>query len=147
MSLITDRVFYDALKSNDGVRRMVGGRIYSTDIPVPDEQYDNEPLPYIIISYDGMSNQSFVKDYSYEGLTDSDKISVHLSASTREELGELAVAVRRAVVGYFREHPDHPQMPSEYDLTASEVVYWPWRPGYGQALTYLCVTDNDGVSD
>ena len=49
MSLITDRVFYDALKSDDEVRRMVGVRIYSTDIPVPDEQYDNEPLPYIII--------------------------------------------------------------------------------------------------
>ena len=51
MSLITDKVFYNALRSNAALMAQVGGRIESTSIPVPDEQLDNEPVPFIIITF------------------------------------------------------------------------------------------------
>ena len=41
MSLITDKVFYNALRSNTALMEQVGGRIESTSIPVPDEQLES----------------------------------------------------------------------------------------------------------
>ena len=53
MSLITDKVFYNALKSSSELLEAVGNRIENTSIPVPDEELPNEPVPYIIITHQG----------------------------------------------------------------------------------------------
>lgn len=149
MSLITDKVFYQALLSNQSLVSQVGGRIESTSIPVPDDQLLNEPVPFIIITYDGMQNDGFTKDNSYEGDTDHVQISIEVTAENREQLGDLMQAVRTTVVSFFDGYtpPADPKaedlselIPTHYALTASGIVYDPDKPCYYQALMYNCDT-------
>ena len=120
MSLITDKVFYNALRSNADLMATVGGRIESTSIPVPDDQLDNEPVPYIIITFDGLQNEGFTKDNSYEGDTDKVQVSIDVTAQTRDELGDIMQAIRE---------------------TASPVRYDSMKPCYFQTLNYNCDTN------
>ena len=80
MSLITDKVFYNALLSSSELTALVGDRIYNTSIAVPDEDLLNEPVPYIIITFDGMQNEGLTKDNSFEGDTDKVQISIEITA-------------------------------------------------------------------
>lgn len=145
MSLITDKVFYNALRSNAALMNMVGGRIESTSIPVPDEQLDNEPVPYIIITFDGLQNEGFTKDNSYEGDTDKVQVSIDVAAQTRDELGDIMQAIRETVVAYFEDDEghawdDYQYIPINYTLTASAIAYDSMKPCYFQTLTYDCNT-------
>ena len=146
MSLITDKVFYNALRSNAALMERVGGRIESTTIPVPDDQLNNEPVPYIIISFDGLQNEGFTKDNSYEGDTDKVKVSVEVAAQTRDELGEITQAIRDVVIAYFEDTEDHAwddydYVPNSYTFSASPVAYDSMKPCYYQTLTYDCDTN------
>lgn len=145
MSLITDKVFYNALRSNAALMNMVGGRIESTSIPVPDEQLNNEPVPYIIITFDGLQNEGFTKDNSYEGDTDKVQVSIDVAAQTRDELGDIMQAIRETVIAYFEDDEghawdDYEYIPSNYTLTASPIAYDSMKPCYYQTLTYNCDT-------
>lgn len=145
MSLITDKVFYNALRSNAELVAQVGNRIESTSIPVPDEDFMNEPLPYIIITYDGMQNEGFTKDNSYEGDTDKVQVSIEVDAESRDELGDIMQKVRQTVIDYFEDEvghvwDDYDYVPDSYELTASAVAYDPTKPCYYQTLTYNCNT-------
>ena len=93
MSLITDKAFYTALKASETIMTVIGDRIYSTAVPVPDEELDNVPLPYIVISFDGLTNETMTKDNSYEGEEDSVNIGVMVVCGNRELLGDLTVAI------------------------------------------------------
>ena len=124
----------------------VGGRIESTTIPVPDDQLGNEPVPYIIISFDGLQNEGFTKDNSYEGDTDKVKVSVEVAAQTRDELGEITQAIRDVVIAYFEDTEDHAwddydYVPNSYTFSASPVAYDSMKPCYYQTLTYDCDTN------
>ena len=67
MSLQTDIVFVKALRSNATlVQQLPAGDVYNTAIPLPDEEAENAPLPYVIVSFDGLNNQDTTKDSSYE---------------------------------------------------------------------------------
>ena len=144
MSLITDKVFYNALRSNAALMEQVGGRIESTSIPVPDDQLDNEPVPYVIISFDGLQNEGFTKDNSYEGDTDKVQVSIDVTAQTRDELGDLMQTIRKTVIDYFegiqKTDDDWPLIPNNYTFTASPVAYDSMKPCYYQTLTYNCDT-------
>ena len=51
MSLITDAIFVKALRSNAAlIAQLPAGDVYNTAIALPDEDADNAPLPYIIVS-------------------------------------------------------------------------------------------------
>lgn len=145
MSLITDKVFYNALRSNAALMEQVGGRIESTSIPVPDDQVNNEPVPYIIITFDGLQNEGFTKDNSYEGDTDKVQVSIDVTAQTRDELGDLMQTIRQTVIDYFegiqKTDDEWPLIPSNYTLTASPVAYDSMKPCYYQTLTYNCDTN------
>lgn len=147
MSLLTDKVFYNALKANAQLVYKVGGRIYSTAIPVPDEELDNEPIPYIIITYDGMSNEGWSKDNSYEGENDRVTIGITVVADNREALGELTVDIRHQVEEYFlgidEEDEDYSLVPDSYQLTASEISYDSMKPCFYQSMQYVCDTNRD----
>ena len=144
MSLITDKVFYNALRSNADLMATVGGRIESTSIPVPDDQLDNEPVPYVIISFDGLQNEGFTKDNSYEGDTDKVQVSIDVTAQTRDELGDLMQTIRKTVIDYFegiqKTDDDWPLIPNNYTFSASPVGYDSMKPCYYQTLTYNCDT-------
>ena len=145
MSLITDKVFYNALRSNADLMATVGGRIESTSIPVPDDQLDNEPVPYVIISFDGLQNEGFTKDNSYEGDTDKVQVSIDVTAQTRDELGDLMQTIRQTVIDYFegiqKTDDDWPLIPNNYTFSASPVAYDSMKPCYFQTLTYNCDTN------
>ena len=65
MSLATDSIFIAAIQSNTELMEALGyeapeeeyegrpGRLYGTAIPLPDEDADNTPVPYIIVTFDG----------------------------------------------------------------------------------------------
>lgn len=143
MSLITDKVFYHALLANANLMNIVEGRIENTALPVPDEDALNEPVPYIIISYDGMQNEGFTKDNNFEGDTDKVQVSILAAAESREALGDIMTSIRQTVISYF-DDPDGEDaaiVPANYTLSASEVEYDPEKPCYWQALQYNCDTN------
>ena len=147
MSLVTDKVFYRALQASLGIVASTGGRIYNTSIPVPDEQLDNEPLPFIIVSFDGMNNDGYTKDNSYEGDTDHVTISIEVAANTREELAVLMEDIRKQICTYFDTYTPSEGtedlsdlIPDDYTLSASAIQYDSVKPCFYQTLTYACDT-------
>lgn len=145
MSLITDKVFYNALRSNAELMAQVGGRIESTSIPVPDEDFLNEPVPYIIITFDGLQNDGFTKDNDFEGDTDKVQVSIEVAAQSRDELGQIMTDIRETVIEYFEDDESHAwddyeYIPTNYTFTASAVAYDSMKPCYYQTLTYNCDT-------
>ena len=145
MSLITDKVFYNALRSNAALMAQVGGRIESTSIPVPDEQLDNEPVPFIIITFDGLQNDGYTKDNSFEGDTDRVTVSIEVAAQSRDELGQIMSDIRQTVINYFEDTEghawdDYEYVPTNYTFTAGKVSYDSMKPCYYQVLSYACDT-------
>ena len=146
MSLITDKVFYNALRSNAALMAAVGGRIESTSIPVPDEEFENTPLPYVIITFDGLQNEGYSKDNSYEGFVDKVQVSIEVAADNRDDLGDIMQTIRETVVAYFEDTEghawdDYDYVPTNYTFTASPVAYDSMKPCYYQTLTYNCDTN------
>lgn len=144
MSLITDKVFYNALRSNADLMTTVGGRIESTTIPVPDEQFLDTPVPYIIITFDGLQNEGFTKDNSFEGNEDKVQVSIEVAANTRDELGDIMQTIRQTVIDYFegiqKTDVDWPLIPNNYTFSAGAIAYDSMKPCYYQTLTYNCDT-------
>ena len=141
MSLITDQVFFDALAASSEIQTATGGRIYNTSIPVPDEQLKDEPLPYIIIIFDGLVNEGLTKDCGYEGQSDKVDIEILIVAESREDVGKLAETVRKQVQDYFLLNEENELVPLDYNFTASRLVYDPDIPSYSQSLAYECDTN------
>ena len=137
MSLITDKVFYLALQASEDIVSLTRGRIYNTAIPVPDDQLDNEPLPYLIITFDGMTNEGQTKDNTYEGDTDRVNIGVLAAAEDRASLGQLMEAVRAQIQSYFMTTTSD-LVPFDYQFSAGPVQYDSFKPCYYQSLQYQC---------
>ena len=148
MSLQTDIIFIKAITADEELSETLGGRIYNTAIPLPDEDLDNVPLPYVIVSYIGMSNEWQTKDDPYEGETDNVHIAVEVAAKTRADLAAITMAVREAVHGYFtsefeEDEEDEALIPLDYQLTAQPVTYDQCKPCFWQVLDYQCDTYKD----
>lgn len=146
MSLITDKVFYNALRSNADLMTQVGGRIESTSIPVPDDEFENTPVPYVIITFDGLQNEGFTKDNSFEGDTDRVQVGIVVAADTRDDLGDIMQAIRAIIIAYFEDEENHTYddydlVPNSYTFSAGQIGYDPDKPCYYQTLTYNCDTN------
>lgn len=150
MSLLTDIAFISALRQDVVLLGMLqAGDVYNTSIALPDENLDNAPLPYIIVSYDGMVNDQQTKD-DLEGPTDTVDVTIEIAAKTRRDLGIIAARVRKTVHDFFSEKwngtidDDLAELiPDDYQLTASGVQYDSLKPCYWQTLGYQCDTKND----
>ncbi len=150
MSLITDIIFVKALRSNTTLMaQLAAGDVYNTAIALPDEDADNAPLPFVIVSYDGMQNDDTTKDDEFEGDTDRVQISIEVAAESRPQLGDLTTAIRDTVRSYFRDHQgddsdeDFALIPLEMTVSAQPVQYDPQKPCYWQVLQYQCDTNID----
>lgn len=148
MSLLTDIIFVKALRADENLMgKLAAGDVYNTTIALPDEDLDNAPLPYVIVSFDGLTNDVETKDDPYEGDSDNVTISVEIAATTRPELGELAGEVRRQIHQYFvdadPDDEDADLIPDDYQFSASRVNYDSMKPCYWQTLTYQCDTKSD----
>jgi hypothetical protein len=146
MSLQTDIIFVKALRANaDLMAHLAAGDVYNTAIALPDEDLDNAPLPYAIVTFDGLNNDIDTKDDPFESGSDSVNISIEIAAKTRNELGQLAEAIRRQVHQYFINadptDEDADLIPHDYQFSAQAVNYDQLKPCYWQVLTYQCDTN------
>lgn len=146
MSLQTDIIFVKSLRANaDLMAQLAAGDVYNTAIALPDEDLDNAPLPYAIVTFDGLTNDIDTKDDPFESDSDSVNISIEIAAKTRNELGQLAEAIRRQVHQYFINadptDEDYELVPHDYQFSAQSVNYDSMKPCYWQVLSYQCDTN------
>lgn len=146
MSLSTDIAFVSALNASEDVVSLTGGRIYGTAIPVPDEDLINTPVPYIIVTFNGLQNNEDTKDYNNEGDEDTVQIGLEITAPTLKELHELAELVRTTVREYMDSDASSYQ-PIEYTFSASSIEYDSAKPCYWVNFTYNCITYRDNEQD
>lgn len=142
MSLQTDAIFIKALRSNEVLTAKLKGRIYDTAIPLPDEEAENVPIPYVIVTYDGMANDTSTKDDAYESDSDNVNIGVLVIAETLDELHPLTAMIRDTIHDYFVNHVDEDdEVPVDYNFTAQGITYDSMKPCFWQKLSYQCDTN------
>lgn len=139
MSLSIDSYFLDALRANADIKYRTEKRIYGTAIPMPDEHADNTPVPYIIVTFDGLTNDQGTKDDRFESGYDTVNIGVEVTAKTLDGIHELTQLVRDTILSYFMEN-DTPVI--DYQFAAQQIQYDSLKPCYWQVLTYQCNTVN-----
>ena len=139
MGLSTDSIFITALRASQELTQAVGGRIYGTAIPLPDEDADNVPPPYLIVTFDGLTNDAATKDDPYESDNDQVNIGIEITAKNRSALAALASAVRSTIHSYMLEQTTDIE---DYQFSAEAVQYDQYKPCYWQTLRYQCDVTN-----
>ena len=91
-----------AIQSDASLMQKIGGRIYGTSIPLPDEDADNVDVPYIIVTFNGLTNDQGTKDDRYESRYDKVEIGVEVTAKTLDDLHILTEMVRDTILSYLR---------------------------------------------
>lgn len=151
MSLQTDLIFVRALQQSGDIDLIVDDRIYMTAIPRPEEELVNEPLPYIIVTFDGITPQEQTKDAEYDTDTDTVSVGIVVVAETRPKLAELSELVRSTIKAYFEylqgTDPDElsdadkemlPLLPYSAQPSGGQVIYNDEKPCYWLTLQYQC---------
>jgi hypothetical protein len=139
MSLATDSIIIAAIQSNPALVERIGSRLYGTAIPLPDEDADNVPVPYIIVTFNGLNNQNETKDDVYESNYDTVNIGVEVAGETIDDLHDLTQEVRDTILSYFREHETAVK---DYTFSADAIQYDSLKPCYWQTLRYQCEVYN-----
>lgn len=147
MSLATDSIFVAAVQSNAVLVERVGGRIYGTAIPLPDEDIDNVPVPYVIVTFDGLNNEQTTKDdEQYEGERDRVNIGVEVTAESLATLHELTQTIRQTILDYISSQAETEgnEFPiDDYQFSAQAIQFDSLKPCYWQVLNYQCDVIND----
>ena len=147
MSLATDSIFITALQSNSDLLEELGydaqtgepARLYCTAIPLPDEDADNVPVPYVIVTFDGLTNDQGTKDDRYESEYDTVNIGVEVTARNINELHDLTQTVRDTILSYLRSNATAIM---DYNFAAQQIQFDSLKPCYWQVLTYQCDVEN-----
>lgn len=133
-----DELIYEAIKADETLMAIIGGRVKSTSFEVPPEADDNTPLPNIIISDDGFQNNITSKDCVWEGGEDAVQVSVSIAADSPYEVKRIMRKVRKAVEVYMAALGS--DMPELERLTSGDLE-WDWmKPCYHKPLIYQCIT-------
>lgn len=176
MGFATDKLFYEILSADVELAALVGDRIYNTAITKPDFEAENEPVPYIIITFDGLNNDDSTKDDPYEGDTDIVQIGITIAADTREQLATIEQHVRQTIHDDFAwvQRFDHladtddelladlndfqlmvvrdyerlyRSVPYSYRFSEQAVQYDSMKPCFWQVLNYSCDVRNEITED
>ena len=153
MSLATDSIFVSALQSNSELLEKLTEsidddgttvidetpRLYGTAIGLPDDDADNVPVPYVIVTFDGLTNDQGTKDDRYESEYDTVSSGVEVTAKTLDDLRELTQMVRDTILSYLRTSDT---AIIGYQFAARQIIYDPDKPCYWQVLTYQCDVKN-----
>ena len=145
MSLATDSIFIAAIQSNPALVERIGGRLYGTAIPLPDEDADNVPVPYIIVTFNGLNNQNETKDDVYESNDDTVNIGVEVTGKTIDDLHELTQAVRETILEYMKAQKDElgdAFTIDDFTFAAQAIQFDSLKPCYWQVLSYQCDVRN-----
>lgn len=129
-----------AIQSDASLMQKIGGRLYGTAIPLPDEDLDNVPVPYVIVTFNGLTNDQGTKDDRYESRYDKVEIGVEVTAKTLDDLHVLTEMVRDTILSYLRSRTT---AVDDYLFTAEGIQYDSMKPCYWQVLRYQCDTIND----
>ena len=134
-----DELFFNALKADANLVAAVGDRIESTCFEVSPDGDDNTPLPCIIVTDDGLTNNQQTKDNVWESDEDRVQASVEVDAESPKAVKPLIRMVRRAINNYVNslaeQHEDIPHLLS----VQTNGVAWDWmKPCYHSTITYTC---------
>ena len=129
-----------AIQSDASLMQKIGGRLYGTAIELPDEDADNVPVPYVIVTFNGLTNDQGTKDDRYESRYDKVEIGVEVTAKTLDDLHVLTEMVRDTILSYLRSRTT---AVDDYLFTAEGIQYDSMKPCYWQVLRYQCDTIND----
>ena len=153
MGLLTDSFFIQALESNEPLVAMLPAHGFYNNVAYPDVDMQNADLPYIIVNNDGGRNEGMSKDDMMEGPVDQVNISIRIVGRNREELNEMAVAVRKTIHDYVVDAQSRvidgeplkgdELCPNDYAFSFSEIAYDMLKPSVTLILNYDCETDND----
>ena len=102
------------------------------------------PVPYIIVTFNGLNNIDETKDDMYESDYDSVNIGIEVIGKTLGHLHDLTEMVRDVIHQYFVQN----ETPVEgYQFSAQPIIFDSEKPGYWQLLNYQCevrnIEDND----
>ena len=139
MGLSTDSIFIAALSASEDIMEATGGRIYGTAIPLPDEDAENAPVPYIIVTFDSLQNGEMTKDDLYEGTEDKVQVSIEVVGQTLGQLHDMTQMVRDVILDYFRNNATAVE---DYTFSAQGIQYDSMKPCYWQVLSYQCEVNN-----
>ena len=136
-----DELIYEAIKADETLMAIIGGRVVSTCFEIPPDELDNTDVPNIIITDDGMQNNVTTKDCVWEGGEDQVQVTVDIAAASPSEVKQIMRMVRKAVEVYMASLGN--DMPTLVSLTAGELA-WDWmKPCYYKPLIYQCITKAD----
>ncbi len=147
-----DKLFYDALQADNTLTAYIGGtdRITSTCFEVSPDEADNTPLPCIIVTDDGLTNNQQSKDNVWESDEDRVQASVEVDGTSPKQVKQLIRMVRNAINNYvttlYTQGEDIPNLQS----VQTNGVAWDWmKPCYHSTISYQCdvVNTNDYEQD
>jgi hypothetical protein len=139
-----DELFFNALMADADLVLAVGGRIESTCFEVSPDEQDNTPLPCIIVTDDGLSNQPTDKDIEWEAGEDRVQASVEVDAKDPKQVKQLIRMVRKAISNYITSlYEKSEEIPCLQSVQTNGVA-WDWmKPCYHSTITYTCDVQND----
>lgn len=139
-----DELFFNALMADAELVLAVGGRIESTCFEVSPEETDNTPLPCIIVTDDGLTNQPDTKDAEWEGTVDRVQASIEVDAKDPKDVKALIRMVRKAIANYIASLSEKGEDIPYLQSVQTNGVAWDWmKPCYHSTITYQCDVEND----
>ena len=144
MALELDELFFNALMADADLVLAVGGRIESTCFEVSPEDQDNTPLPCIIVTDDGLTNNLTTKDTEWESDEDRVQASVEIDAESPKRVKQLIQMVRKAIANYIESLADKGEDIPCLQSVQTNGVAWDWmKPCYHSTITYQCDVVNE----
>ena len=139
-----DELFFNALMADADLVLAVGGRIESTCFEVSPDEQDNTPLPCIIVTDDGLTNQPTDKDIEWEAGEDRVQASVEVDAKDPKQVKQLIRMVRKAISNYITSlYEKGEEIPCLQSVQTNGVA-WDWmKPCYHSTITYQCDVENN----
>ena len=139
-----DELFFNALMADADLVLAVGGRIESTCFEVSPDEQDNTPLPCIIVTDDGLTNNVGTKDDVWEGSEDRVQASVEVDGRDPKEVKQLIRMVRNAISYHIASLDDQGEYIPTLQSVQTNGVAWDWmKPCYHSTITYQCDVKND----
>lgn len=137
--IVADVAVVQTLTADDILTTLCKGRIFNTMRPEMDEKEDK--IPYIVVSYEGMTNDCDSKD-SPEGAEDVERVTVLCVAQDRIQLANVINAARMACRSYLYSDECHDKYGIvDYELSASPVMGDWTVPCTYQSLNYTIHTN------
>lgn len=148
-----DKIFFDAITSDEALMQAVGGRVKSTCFEVPPDEQDNTPLPYITIIDEGKEPAVTTKDDEWMPSLWRVGAGIEIGAKSPNEVDALVMKAMITVARHIKSMADKgeeiPYINEGFPQT--QGVAWDWtKPCYYDIAHYQCdveYTEDDEQED